>query len=410
MQRTGWIWVGLMVWAGACGGQALDGDASERSGQAGEAGEADRDLPEAGAGGQTSAGQPVQGGESGEGVVSDAELRAITEKGLTARDVEVDPAVLAGMSFTLDGSLCPSGAWSSGEGGAAPYWDVKDDPVGMATLHIRKGPGTTLEGVTYTAATGGEPLVEVTPMRRSGLGFVLSKVATCANTRYSFEDEWVSFHNVARLLHVVFVRGQGEAPLEAVMAATSHDGDALVSAARIDTQPPVYMVIKVAPGRDSVDDYYDGLNKDFVFSEPMPASTQVVIEEDGRQAAIDYRTSAGYVVGFRVNDLLGTGYAMSSSATDLAGHALPSGVMYPGINWGAVEARSRRTTTIVPTPPATTWAPPPRASAVGSEERWSTCHRSREPAPFCSVGQTAALLRSDSRAQPSTPSSRSTPD
>jgi hypothetical protein len=330
MERTGWSWLALTVWAAACGGQALEDDTSEGGeAQAGEAGEGVSERPEAGAGGTANGEQPQPGGRGG---AAEAALRAVTEAGLIEQDVENDEAVLAGMSFTLEGSLCPV-AWPLGEGGAAPDAPVAKE-IPMPTLHLRAAAGGGLEAVTYTAA-GGEPQVQVSPMRRSGLGWILSDVATCANAIYVFEDEWETIRYTAGLLHVVFVRGRTDAPLQVVVAASHKDGP-LLGTAQLDVVPPAYDEIDLT-GYDTLDGYFRGYRKDFVFSEPMSPSTQVQISEGGAQATIEYRTSAGYVVGFRVDDVLGTGYVVETVGTDLAGHAVPSGTPYPGLDLGIAD-------------------------------------------------------------------------
>jgi hypothetical protein len=245
--------------------------------------------------------------------------------------VELDADVLIGRSFTLSSSLClPDGAGGEGSIGGGPGGG---DPLPI--FHVRAAELGGLEAVTYTS-DGGLPLVEVTPMRRAGLGWSLSDAATCASLRYEFEESYVTERYRARALHVVFVKGAQPADLMATVAISA-GAEVLVSTAELDELAPTLEPLDLE-GRYSVDLVrHIGFTKHFVFSEPMPGATELVIEDaKGATVEVEPRLQQGYLVGFEVEDVLSNDFKIAGELKDLAGNPLAVPVPYPGLQLAAV--------------------------------------------------------------------------
>lgn len=271
--------------------------------------------------------EPI-GGEGGRFGVGH-EIRAAAEAGLSKADVELDVDKLAGHSFTLLGSLCPSSSdglgGNDGSGGRHP-WDGES----LKTFHVRRAASGGLEAVTQTRDDG-LPLVQVTPMRQVGLGWQLEGVMTCAFLQYDFEDAYETGRSRSPLMHVVFRRENDTAELSAVVAARVYTLS-LLSEAKLDESPPTIGRLD-ARGTAGIDEVYPGPFPDFMFSEPVPPDTVVKITRDqGASAEVHPYLQNGYLVGFGVYDWLSSNFQLDIELRDLAGNEAHYSAPYPGIS------------------------------------------------------------------------------
>ena len=315
-------WVAALGWVVACGHSMInEGDEppDERPrvtlpprvvrGPVGEGG------GDAGLGGQPSdAGTGGLGGEA-------ALVSNLAEQGLSEADVELEPLALADRSYVLESKLCPD-EWDEGEqflgtGGAR-------GGHGMATLHVRASKNGALEAVTYTSA-GGEPLVEVHAMRRSGLGWDISLVKTCARLLLTDGEDWHydTFRYTARRAHLVFLKTSGsETTLRMVV---SGEQGPLASDAGPDSAPP--RLERIDRSGDVVDGYEETeQERYFAFSEPLAPNSRVFIRDSlGEEVDVEYLLSENYAIGYTLRlDVLDTSHTpkVLGQVQDLAGNPL----------------------------------------------------------------------------------------
>jgi hypothetical protein len=313
------IWVAGVGIVAACSGHSVletSGDestggdhqvAGSRGDEAGGEGGGD-----SGAGGQAGLGGARDVALGGEAAV----VREVAEQGLSEEDVELDPQAIEGLSFELTASLCPE-EWPEpqGEGGVGNVY-------GMPTLHVRAAEDGELEAVTFTASDG-EPLVEVTPMRRSGLGWDLPPIKTCARTVFTgeYDDEsYETFRYTARRAHLVFLQPAAGSDAR-VRVAASGDPRPVASDGVPDTTPPRHRWINI-PGHAPIDGYDIDSGRQYAFSEPISPSSRVFIRDsDGVETDVVYSLSEGFLIGY-TNGGLPTGARLVGQVQDLAGNPL----------------------------------------------------------------------------------------
>lgn len=305
--------------ATACGGGAK-GDTPQGGVIAGAAGEPDASEPDAAGG---------SGGEGGAADVGSSVTNA-AEQGLGRDDVILDVDVLDGMTFTLDGSLCPADRDLPFMVDGAFYHEIDSLPG----LHLQKSKAGGLEAVTFTRAEG-LATVQVTPLTPAGLGWDLEHVATCAWLEYWFEDEYVTNRYEAAHVHLVFTPSQqGASQPELRLAASVPHGAPRSSHGVLDTEAPSVGEVTLAPLVASIDDFsgYD-FERRFFFDKPVAVSSKVsLLDSVGGEAKVVQLESNGYLVGFTLKDLLSSSASLSWKVQDLAGVEWHGNRPYPGID------------------------------------------------------------------------------
>ncbi|HYQ18643.1 MAG TPA: hypothetical protein VEQ58_22865 [Polyangiaceae bacterium] len=269
----------------ACGARASD----SASGDANNAG-----------GGNTSGDEVAdQAGTAGEGEGGKAgntdPLVDEAERDIDPAQLVEDEAELAGAGFTLASSLCPTQDWASFNIPLGP-------PRSLGTFYVRPSKDGGLEAVLSTVASGAQ-LVEVLPMRRSGHGFRLAKISTCAQTDYDIEDTYLTKRYEAKSMQLSFFRETPDAALQARVVASSVEGT-VTSLASPDTTPPDFFEIELGGKVAGIDEIYDEpFAGHYAFSEPVSADSEVsIVDQQGAPIDVTYAMSAGFKVGFGFKD------------------------------------------------------------------------------------------------------------
>ncbi len=324
-----WIGIAISVGVAACGGNFEDSPYPTIIAAAGEAMSGDMFAASGSAGDRAAAGQGGEAGSGGE-TSSDADVRAAAEVGLSEDDVVLDETALVGHTFELATPLCDQTSISDREA------DGDGPPNRLHGFHVRRAREGGLEAVTLTDG-GGHAQVQITFMARSGLGWDLTGIAVCARLDYDFENAYLTTRYTPQLVHAVFRRGNAAAPLRLVLAATGK-GRPFVSSGGLDQQAPTYDRIDYEATEGIDDQWLAGSANEFVFSEPLAKGSEIrVLDAHGRLAKVDYVVSAGFVVGFIVNDWLSPEAHVEADVSDLAGNVLTGQKPYPGLGLDATE-------------------------------------------------------------------------